>query len=156
MRRFLIATEGSIVSNDAVREFARIFGAGIGTLYVLAVIPPAGKPEGHPAAADHYHRAAEDAQEALDLAIADLQTAGHDAIGLMRVGPIAETIVEVAQELNADLLVLGTHDRRGLGRLLHGSVAEQVLREAPCAVFIFPHGVQQRADAIADARAIEI
>ena len=43
-----------------------------------------------------------------------------------------------------DLVVLGSHDRRGLERLLKGSVAEQVLHEAPCAVFIHPYTAKDR------------
>lgn len=145
MRRILIATEGSCVSAEAIREFARIFGAGMSGLFVLAVIAPADHPDGHPHAAQHYHRQAEDGQVALDLAIADLQAAGHSAVGLLRVGPVADTIVTVANELNVDLIVLGTHDRRGLERLVYGSVAERVLHEAPCAVFIHPYPAKDRA-----------
>lgn len=47
--------------------------------------------------------------------------------------PVAE-ILEVARETNADLIVMGTHGRRGLSRLLMGSVAEQVMRRAACPV----------------------
>ena len=43
-------------------------------------------------------------------------------------------ILEVAQETKCDLIVMGTHGRTGLGRLLIGSVAEQVVRRASCAV----------------------
>lgn len=47
--------------------------------------------------------------------------------------PTAE-ILGLAQTSHADLIVLGTHGRTGLGRLLLGSVAEQVVRKAPCLV----------------------
>jgi nucleotide-binding universal stress UspA family protein len=47
--------------------------------------------------------------------------------------PQAE-IVRVAQEARCDLIVMGTHGRTGFGRLLMGSVAEQVVRNAPCTV----------------------
>jgi nucleotide-binding universal stress UspA family protein len=47
--------------------------------------------------------------------------------------PSAE-IVRLATAVNANLIVMGTHGRTGLGRLLMGSVAEAVLRRAPCAV----------------------
>ena len=43
-------------------------------------------------------------------------------------------ILRVAQKANADLIIMGTHGRTGLGRLLMGSVAEQVVRQAPCPV----------------------
>ena len=43
-------------------------------------------------------------------------------------------ILELAEELDADLIVMGTHGRRGLKHLLMGSVAEFVVRSAPCPV----------------------
>ncbi|MCS6976002.1 MAG: universal stress protein [Gemmatales bacterium] len=49
-------------------------------------------------------------------------------------GFAAAEIVRVAEEIKADMIVLGTHGRSGLGRLLMGSVAEQVVRKAPCPV----------------------
>jgi nucleotide-binding universal stress UspA family protein len=47
--------------------------------------------------------------------------------------PVTE-ILHLAQEIGADLIVMGTHGRTGLSRLLMGSVAEQVVRQAPCPV----------------------
>jgi nucleotide-binding universal stress UspA family protein len=47
--------------------------------------------------------------------------------------PVTE-ILAVAAEINADLIVMGTHGRTGLSRLLMGSVAEQVVRSASCPV----------------------
>lgn len=47
--------------------------------------------------------------------------------------PVAE-ILRAAQEQSCDLIVMGTHGRTGLGRLLMGSVAEHVVRKAPCLV----------------------
>jgi nucleotide-binding universal stress UspA family protein len=47
--------------------------------------------------------------------------------------PVSE-ILSAAKESDCDLIVMGTHGRAGLGRLLTGSVAEQVLRKAPCPV----------------------
>jgi nucleotide-binding universal stress UspA family protein len=49
-------------------------------------------------------------------------------------GAPEELIVSVAQDQGCDLIVMGTHGRRGLPRLLLGSVAESVLRKAPCPV----------------------
>jgi nucleotide-binding universal stress UspA family protein len=62
-------------------------------------------------------------------------------------GDPATEVVRVAQETAADLIVLGTHGRTGLGRVLLGSVAETVLRQAPCPVLTV------RAPLPADARA---
>jgi nucleotide-binding universal stress UspA family protein len=52
----------------------------------------------------------------------------------LAVGDPATEILKLAAEIRADLIVMGTHGRSGLGRLLLGSVAEGVLREAPCPV----------------------
>ena len=52
----------------------------------------------------------------------------------VRSGHPSDTITRVAAEWNADLLVMATHGRRGLGHLALGSVTEQVLRDACCPV----------------------
>jgi universal stress protein A len=52
------------------------------------------------------------------------------------VGPAAKEIARVARSVAADLVVVGTHGRAGVGRLLLGSVAEQLLAEARCPVLV--------------------
>lgn len=52
-------------------------------------------------------------------------------------GDPAERIVEIADEENCELIVMGTHGRTGFRRLLMGSVAEAVVRRANCAVFTY-------------------
>jgi len=49
-------------------------------------------------------------------------------------GDPAHEMIRLARERHVDLIVMGTHGRTGLGRLLMGSVAEQVVRKAPCPV----------------------
>jgi len=57
--------------------------------------------------------------------------------GLLRDGPAAPAILSAASELPAQLLVVGTHGRTGLKRMIAlGSVAEAVVRAAPCSVLI--------------------
>jgi nucleotide-binding universal stress UspA family protein len=53
---------------------------------------------------------------------------------LVRTGDARDVINQTAKELGIDLIVMGTHGRRGLSRALLGSVAETVVRSAPCAV----------------------
>src|SRR5579859_5110301 len=50
------------------------------------------------------------------------------------IGEAAETILSTARASGCELIVMGTHGRSGIGRLLMGSVAEQVIRRAPCPV----------------------
>src|SRR5262245_10843824 len=49
-------------------------------------------------------------------------------------GDVGTSILDIAKEVRADLIVLGTHGRTGLSRLLMGSVAEKVVRNAACPV----------------------
>jgi len=62
-------------------------------------------------------------------------------------GDPADELVRYTYDANIDLVVMGTHGRTGLERQLMGSVAEQVMREAPCSVLVvkLPKG-QPRAD----------
>lgn len=52
----------------------------------------------------------------------------------VRVGSAADAIESVARDERIDVIVMGTHGRRGLSRMFLGSVAERVVRNAPCAV----------------------
>jgi len=54
--------------------------------------------------------------------------------GHVRVGAAAKAIVQLATDISADLVVVGTHGRTGFDRLMFGSVAEKVVRTAPCPV----------------------
>lgn len=63
---------------------------------------------------------------------------GRVPAACVRFGEPAQAIVHEARAWSADLLVLGTHGRRGAARLLLGSVAESVLRHAPCSVLVVP------------------
>jgi hypothetical protein len=56
----------------------------------------------------------------------------------VRTGDPAGEIVAAGREWEADLIVVGTHGRQGIGRRFLGSVAETVLRHAPCAVLVIP------------------
>lgn len=56
-------------------------------------------------------------------------------------GDPAEEIIRFAKETMCDLIVMGTHGRTGLGRLLMGSVAETVMRRAPCPVLTVKEAV---------------
>ncbi len=53
---------------------------------------------------------------------------------LLEEGNVVESILRVAQEASCDLIVMGTHGRSGLSRLLLGSVAESILRKTLCPV----------------------
>jgi universal stress protein A len=54
----------------------------------------------------------------------------------VEVGDPRDTIIRTTEAVKADLIVMGTHGRRGLSRVLMGSVAEDVIRHAPCPVLV--------------------
>lgn len=54
----------------------------------------------------------------------------------LREGDAAAEIVKYAADMGADVIVLGTHGRTGVDRLVLGSVAERVVRDAPCSVLV--------------------
>ena len=58
-------------------------------------------------------------------------------------GEFGNTILETAQKINADIIVMGTHGRRGLDKILVGSVTENILRHTSIPLFIIPtKGIQ--------------
>jgi nucleotide-binding universal stress UspA family protein len=65
---------------------------------------------------------------------------GHER--LIVTGDPAAAIMSEAAAKQVQLIILGTHGRRGVTRFLMGSVAERVLREAPCAVLVVPAAPQ--------------
>ena len=67
--------------------------------------------------------------------------------------PVA-AIVETAERWSADLIVMGTHGRSGFERLLLGSVAERVLRKAPCPVLTVPRQVASARKTLTFARIV--
>ncbi len=58
---------------------------------------------------------------------------------LLREGDTADTILQTAHEGDYDLVTMGTRGRSGVGRMLAGSIAEQVLRHARCPVLMVPY-----------------
>jgi nucleotide-binding universal stress UspA family protein len=72
-------------------------------------------------------------QQRLDECVHQFEAKGG---GLLCDGPAASAILSAASDLPAQLVVVGTHGRTGLGRMALGSVAESVVRAAPCSVLI--------------------
>jgi nucleotide-binding universal stress UspA family protein len=83
-----------------------------------------------------------EATELVNSAAEQLLHAGHKALAEVRMGFPRKVISECAKELQADLIMVGSHGHSAIGRFLLGSVAQAVLRIAPCHVEIvrFPAG----------------
>lgn len=146
MRRILIATEGSPCSEEAIHHFLSLVG-GLedAKAFVLSVVSPPTLSIDHPNYDRDFQTGFDTTVAAIDMATIELAYEGFSAVGLTRVGDPADVIVEVATEVGADLIVLGTHGSEGLARLMHESVAENVLHRAPCGVLIYPYQPAKQA-----------
>jgi universal stress protein A len=94
-------------------------------LYLLHVIPEGTRSGGEDAASTLQL-----ARECLEDFARDQLTRGVKAELFVRSGEPAEVILKVANEIAVDVIVMATHGHKGLARLLLGSVAERVIREA--------------------------
>jgi nucleotide-binding universal stress UspA family protein len=135
-RTILVATDFSDTAEQALDYAIALAGKLGAKIYLLNAIglPTFGVvPElGVAATSTMIDGLVADNQKALDMLIgAKAPTKLHT---LMRTGVPRDLIVDTAAEIGADLIVMGTHGRRGVSRALLGSVAEGVLRHATCPV----------------------
>jgi nucleotide-binding universal stress UspA family protein len=77
-----------------------------------------------------------DAQQLLQASLERVQRAGLQGDCLLIPGTPAQAIMDVAGEQRIDLIIMGTHGRTGLAQVFLGSVAEHVVRQAPCPVLV--------------------
>lgn len=128
-RRVLLATDGSETSAAAARALAgRPWPEGSEFKVVSVEEPWAIK--------SSRVRHDEQAQEAIGSAEQVLASAGLKATGAVLSGNPKEVILEEAQKWAADLIVVGSHGRRGFKRFLLGSVSEAVAMNAHCSVVV--------------------
>ena len=127
-------SEGAEFALDYACELATKLEATIHLLHVIGV-PSLGVPElGVAVTATVIDQLIAENQQAID-ALADSRR-NRVKIGevLLKTGDARDVIDATATLVHADLIVMGTHGRRGLSRALLGSVAETVVRSAPCPV----------------------
>lgn len=78
-----------------------------------------------------------DAEERLERTVASYRASGSLMSSVLREGPSAKVVLDVADERRADLIVVGTHGREGVRRALLGSVAEEIVRRSDRPVLVF-------------------
>jgi nucleotide-binding universal stress UspA family protein len=138
----VVGTDGSDTAKEAVRqaiELAKSVGAGVEL--VSAYEPVSGQ-----RLRDESHQAPEDVQwmvnprEDVDATLQDAAAAaaeaGVEARTYARQGDPADAILDVAEERDADLIVVGNKGMTGAKRFLLGSVPNKVSHHAPCSVLI--------------------
>ena len=142
IRSILLPTDFSECGNFArsyAASLARTFGASIIAVHVIEPMVPtvgySGITEPLPIAdiADQLETSAE--RELPRIAECE-ECAGLEIEEVIVHGDAAAEIVRVAKEKNVDLIVLSSHGRTGLGRILFGSTAEAVVRHASCPVLV--------------------
>src|SRR5439155_13800022 len=79
-----------------------------------------------------YEKARQWVAEELERWAAEAKQNGVTARTVVRTGTAHQEIVDLAADERADLVVMGTHGRRGVSRVFLGSVADRVIRLAPC------------------------
>ncbi|MCA1593512.1 MAG: universal stress protein [Acidobacteria bacterium] len=142
IRTILLPTDFSECAGHAVpfaADLARLLGARIICLHAVEPIAPA---VGLTAVAEPLPTAdiggllEESAERELPKIAERKECAGLDVEDVVTHGEAASEIVRVARERGADLIVVSSHGRTGLGRILFGSTAESVVRHAHCPVLV--------------------
>jgi nucleotide-binding universal stress UspA family protein len=149
LRNILFATDFSAQAEGAL-PFAISLASRYGArLYLVHVIHPGlymyAPVEGAGQVADEIEQMAKGEMQRLDARLGALP---HQT--LIRHGDIWEVLSGMIQRMEIDLMVVGTHGRTGLGKLLLGSIAEGIFRQAPCPVLTVGPAVAESPEAIVD------
>lgn len=138
MLRLLVALDFSDCSREALRAALQIANrAGACELVLMTVLDDSSEPQGEAAIKDQeaaisgLHKLVEEESAVNPVLKIAPTTKTHYACGR---GTPADEIIEHARVHQVDAIVMGTHGRTGLDRLIAGSVAEKVVRLAPCSV----------------------
>lgn len=138
IRSILCPTDFSPPANSALvvaTELAKHFGGEVCLAHVIAPIPlPSSDPAYDFEMPEYEKELHADADAKLAKLRAELAGAGVSVRGLIGHGDPAGEIVELAAEQKSDLIVIATHGMTGWRHLVFGSVAEKVVRLAPCPV----------------------
>ncbi len=140
-KNIVVATDGSKYSTAAAAEAIGIAKRNTSKLTVISVVPAEiaaptdielAMTQREHIAEKEMHAAETNAKVIKDAAI----KAGVTVQAFVMSGKPADAIIETAKDSNADLVILGSHGRTGLEKLLMGSVAERVIVLSPCAVLV--------------------
>jgi nucleotide-binding universal stress UspA family protein len=142
IRTILLPTDFSECGNSALvsaTSLARKFNASILCLHVIEPIVPtvgySGMTEPLPIA-DITEQLEDSAERELPKLAECEECSGIEVEEMIVHGEASSEIVRVAKERNVDLIVIASHGRTGLGRILFGSTAEAVVRHATCPVLV--------------------
>jgi nucleotide-binding universal stress UspA family protein len=142
-KRILIPVDGSQTSNKALTAALQLARDAGGQVRLIHLVDDLAYISGYEAYGAYSAELIDIAQKVgfkiLDDALAIAKAAGvpADQMLLEKFGePLGDTVADAAKRWNADLIVVGTHGRRGIGRMFLGSGAEQIIRLAPIHVLV--------------------
>ena len=140
--RIVVGTDGSETATEAVRtavELARLSGAKLEIVSAYQPVPPQrlrDESEGISGDVAHAVNPREDVELVLGNAAAVAKKAEVDVVTHPREGDPADAILDVAEENDADLVLVGNKGMTGARRFLLGSVPNKISHHAPCDVWI--------------------
>ena len=139
IKRILVPTDFSEPSQDALvyaKGLADAFGSSLHVLHVLEDLAAhAWTTEVYVAALPGVHEEMErQANDRLNELLSEEEQRKYNAKLVLRTGSAFVEVVRHAREEGIDLIVMGTHGRGAIAHMLLGSVAERVVRKAPCPV----------------------
>lgn len=115
-------------------DTAQVLKAPQGVIHVVHALLPFG--EAYPAGIFLEDTSKDFEQHAFERVRDKLQEAGYNVKLHLRFGDPVEIITELCEELEADLLIMQSAQKKGLSRLFLGSVAEHMVRQAPCPMLV--------------------
>jgi nucleotide-binding universal stress UspA family protein len=130
----VVALDLSPVSEAVMRTAAVAAAARPSELHVLHVLKP---PPPEPVNALHVATVVEQTKDQLKEFARDLPRTVARVVIHVRMGDAEVEIAQLASDLESDLIVVGTHGYKGIDRILLGSVAEALVRNAPCPVLTY-------------------
>jgi nucleotide-binding universal stress UspA family protein len=143
LQRILVASDFSDISEHALDyalELARAFRGSVVLMHAYE-IPVVGFPDGVLIASASTATQIETAAEEALRAQAQRRSASDVRIdSVLRQGPVADQVNQAVDELKVDLVVIGTHGRRGIAHAILGSVAERIVRTATRPVLVLREG----------------
>lgn len=121
------------------------------TVYVVSAIDTVAQTLRGPQAGSFAKRVEDAAEERVETVTAELEAAGIDVVGTVLRGEPLEVITNAIDDVGADIVVMPSHTRRGLQRVLLGSVTEKVVRVSPVPVVTVPIRESDDGDAASDS-----
>ena len=142
-RHILLATDGSPASTRAAQlavELAHMCGGNLTALYVIDPYPYLGVGETNPLGFQAYMSSAYEHAAQAHAKVKALCAKESPAVDLQwrRAEDVqaSDGILEAAKESGCDLIVVGSHGRKGIGRMLLGSIAAKVVSQSPVPVMV--------------------